>query len=646
MNIKQITSVNSGYKSTIPIFIDCFEKNVKILHGNLNCIKLSELKDNELKEIDSIQNIKLRDYKGLLFKDLNNDGNNELLYVNEEDIIKEDILKEDILEIYTFKRNKFVHNRSYNLSFDLNSKLKQKDIKIRFIKKVNHNIILGTNHGLIIYDIDGELNLKYVNHIKEHNIWECVLSNFSEDSDNFLFISSEEKLFILNMEFQKIFEIDTNQRVYQIDLFDFDNCGTNEIICCTQKGVIIIYKVHFKDKAIFNSTEFFSRKVIFEKECGRAKNPAINSFLLYDLNKNGRINIIIGGHDYKVKFYEWNTSKHDMEMIFSCDIPREQVYSIKILNDKYNNLCLLYSTFVEEISYNHIIIYHTVQSKFTKRIIKSIAERLIKEPEKFCFFLGAGFSYYENNLLKSTPLAKHLIQELFSKYDISEEMIPFPKYKDSLEYVLLFLKKIYPNENIKGFIKNRFKKDFITPKSIKIFSKLVKQGIIKQIFTVNWDLLLENHVRDELKTYYKFSDFNLCDLKKPFYFKLHGTSSDIDSIVASIDEIEINEDNYSLHLKRNILKLFYDSNNFIFIGYSFHDLDFIDIFENKLYTENINIYIFDPNPNKMMYNIIDNRIKMFQEEKFHFHIFKCKADDFFKVLNNNISKLQKKDYNN
>jgi len=98
MNIKQITSVNSGYKSTIPIFIDCFEKNVKILHGNLNCIKLSELKDNELKEIDSIQNIKLRDCKGLLFKDLNNDGNNELLYVNEEDIIKEDILKEDILK--------------------------------------------------------------------------------------------------------------------------------------------------------------------------------------------------------------------------------------------------------------------------------------------------------------------------------------------------------------------------------------------------------------------------------------------------------------------------------------------------------------------------------------------------------------------
>jgi len=81
------------------------------------------------------------------------------------------------------------------------------------------------------------------------------------------------------------------------------------------------------------------------------------------------------------------------------------------------------------------------------------------------------------------------------------------------------------------------------------------------------------------------------------------------------------------------------------VGYSFHDLDLIDIFENKFYNSAVDIYIFDPNPNKMMYKIINNRIKMYQEEKFHYHIFKCKADEFFEELFNNIKILKRKNEN-
>jgi len=633
MEVKNIFSIDSGYKDTIPLFIDKDNNHIRILHGNKEFIKISEYKDNKLEELSSIQLKSLKSIYSILFNDLDNDGNKELLYFN----------KKGEIIFFRFENNEFNPLESQDFSHELKMLSDKEDIQIKLLKKLNEElIVIGTNYGLLLCTIDKNLKIKCKEFIKEKTIWECVLSKLSKNSDEFFFIGSENKILILDSNYQKIFEITTNQRVYQIDLFDFDNCGINEIICCTQKGKIYIYKVYFKENLIFNYSEFFSKKLIFEDDCGRARNPAINTFILFDLNNNERINIIIGGHDYKIKFYKWNPSKHNIEMILSCELPKEQVYSIKIFNDRYNNLCLLYSTFVEEISFNHLIVYHNAQSKFTKRIIKSIGDRIIQEPVKFCFFLGAGFSYNENNHIKSAPLAKNLIKELYSKFNISEDSIPFSKYKDSLEYIFFYLKKLYPNALLKEFIKERFGKNFATTRAIKILSNLIKQGFIKQVFTVNWDLLLEKQVKDILNIYYKFSDFNLNNLKLPFYMKLHGTSSDIDSIIASIDELELNEYNYSLILKRNILKLFYDSNNFIFIGYSFHDVDFIDIFKYKLYNNNINIYIFDPNPNKMMYEIINNRIKIYQEEKFHFHIFKCKADEFFEELFNHIIMILKR----
>ena len=635
MEIKQIVSIKSGYKETIPLFIDKDESYTRIIHGNKNFIKISELKDNILKEVTSIPLKSLNSIHSILLDDLDNDDNKELLYFD----------KKNKIRFFRLDKNQFNLLHSQDFSHELKKLSDKEDIKIKLIKKVSKElIVIGTDYGLLFCSIDNNLNIQYKESIKEKNIWECVRSDFLNINKDYYFIGSEDKILVLNNLRQKILEIETNERIYCIDLYDFDGCGIKEIICGTKKGNIIIYKIHYEEESNIKCTEYLKKQIIFEYECGRQK-PAINTFFLKDLNKNNKINIILGGNDYKIRILEWDFIKHDLHNIFVCELPREEVYSIKIFDDFYKNLCLVYSTFVEEISYNHLIIYHNAQSDFTKIIIKSLAKRLINDPKEFCFFLGAGFSYYENNPNKSCPLAKTLIRELFQKYNFSEENLPSLKYKDSLEYIFLFLKNLYPKENFNKFIKEKFQKKFLIPKSVRLFTQLVQQELISQIFTVNWDLLIEKQLKNGINIYYKSIDFSFNNIKLPFYIKLHGTTRDIDSIIKSIDEIEIDEYNFSLIVKRNFLKLLYDSKTFIFVGYSFRDLDLIDIFENKFYNSAVDIYIFDPNPNKMMYKIINNRIKMYQEEKFHYHIFKCKADEFFEELFNNINILKRKNKN-
>lgn len=631
MEVKHIINIGSGYKHTIPLFIDKDENHIRILHGNKEFIRISEFKDNKLEEISSIQLKSLKSIHSILFDDLDDDGNKELLYFSETDEIK----------LFRFENNIFNPLEPQDFSHELKMLSDKEDIQIKLMKKLSKELfVIGTNYGLLFCTIDKNIKIKCKGSIKEKNIWDCVLSNFSELNKNYFIVGTEDKILILNSLFKNILEIETNETIYCIDLYDFDRCGVKEIICGTKKGNILIYKIDNEEGSNIKCKEYLKKQIISEYECGREK-PAINTLLLEDLNRNDKVNIILGGNDFKIKILEWDFFNCDLYNVFDCELPREQVYSIKIFDDFYNNLCLIYSTYVEEISYNHLIVYHNAQSDFTKIVIKSLAERLINNPKDFCFFLGAGFSYYKDDPNKSCPLAKTLIRELFQKYNISEEKLPFSKYKDSLEYIFLFLKKLYPDENFNKFIVEKFKKKFNIPKSVKIFTQLVKQKVISQIFTVNWDLLIEKQLKSKINMYYKTFNFN--NIKLPFYIKLHGSSCDIDSIIISIDQIELNEYNFSLIFKRNLLKLFYDSKTFIFVGYSFNDLDFIDIFKYKLYSDRVDIYIFDPNPNKMMYKVINNRIKMYREEKFHFHIFKCEADELFEELLHNIIKILKRD---
>ncbi len=633
MIIKQLDNVHSQYKSTLPIYTDLSGENIRVVHGVTDNIKISEIKENKIREITSIKDLKLNYFRSIIFEDIDGDGNKELLFVDSKDNIN----------IYRLTNNNLNSICQVNFKSKLSSSLREESLQIKVIRVINNSkILFGTNCGLIFYKIKKireKFDFEYYKSIIDKDIWECKIDYIEPDLNELLIIGLEDKIIILDSELQEILKQNTSERIYDIKIFDIDKCGKKELLISTKQGNLIIYKIKYTNGSPISINEFYSEKLINKDECYRNNPPAINTFFIQDLNCDGKNNIIIGGNDNKINIFEWDSTNSRLIKIEESTLPKDEVYSIDVFIDENHNLILLYSTFMEEISLNHLITYFTGKSEFALKIIQSIAERIYTEPDNFCFFLGAGFSYNDEDPMKSTPLAKDLIKELFSEYNFSIYDLPTSLYRNSLEYIFYYLKKLYPKKNFKKFIEDRFNKKFQETKSIKLLSQLVDLGIIKQIFTVNWDTLLEDAIKDKINIYYKHSDLKLSNINTPFYIKLHGTSRDLDSIIASIDETEISEHNYSLMIKRNFLKLYYDTVNFVFIGYSFNDRDFIDIFRDKLYNNEINIYIFDPNPNENMFNIIENRIFIYKQEKHYFHIFKCKSKDFFDTFFTTIERL-------
>ncbi len=215
MEIKQIVNVKSGYNETIPLFIDKDESNVRIIHGNKNFIKISELKDNILKEVTSFRLKPLNSIHSILLDDLDNDDNKELLYFD----------KKNKIRFFRLDKNHFYLLHSQDFSRELKKLSDKEDIEIKLIKKVNKElIVIGTDYGLLFCSIDKNLNMQYKESIKEKNIWECVQSDFLDTNKNYYFIGSEDKILVLNNLRQKILEIETNERIYCIDLYDFDGC--------------------------------------------------------------------------------------------------------------------------------------------------------------------------------------------------------------------------------------------------------------------------------------------------------------------------------------------------------------------------------------------------------------------------------------
>lgn len=566
---------------------------------------------------------------------MNNDGIIELLLC----------IKPFKLRFYQVINDKFNPFKEVDFQKDLTKNSKYREIDIRVIKLIKENLIaLGTNLGLFIYKFDQKFNFKLIKSCcSDYSIW--VLKNLSMTNliEDLLIVGFENGILILDNNFIQIHTVDIKERVYQIELFDIDDCGFAEIIISTQKGKLYIYKINSKNKKFYDLTEIFCKELILLKECSdKTGHNAINTLYIEDIDQNGKINILIGGHDTKIKIYEWIKEQNKLINIYEYEEPINEVYCIKIIKDEQNNTFLLYSTYQEAIALNSLIFYFGINNDFIKKKIKSIAEGLQQKPNEYCFFLGAGFSHNEKKSHLSAPLARDLISEIFDKYEFSEKDLPILDWKESLEFVLYHLKKQNKGLDVKQFIKDKFDRNLSKPISVKILTDLVRKKIIKQILTVNFDLLIENELNNEINIIYKNGDFIPKNIKNSFYVKLHGSCEEIDSIVASIDEIESNKDAVPLLLKRNLLKFFYDSCNFIFIGYSFNDEDLIDIFKKETINNDKNIYIINPNPNKHMNFIIENRIKNLEIQKKFYHIFKCKADEFFLELIKNFHDIEKR----
>ncbi|KKK71581.1 hypothetical protein LCGC14_2912490, partial [marine sediment metagenome] len=143
MEIKQIVSIKSGYKETIPLFIDKDESYTRIIHGNKNFIKISELKDNILKEVTSIPLKSLNSIHSILLDDLDNDDNKELLYFD----------KKNKIRFFRLDKNQFNLLHSQDFSHELKKLSDKEDIKIKLIKvsakvEVLYIIVDGSNIAL------------------------------------------------------------------------------------------------------------------------------------------------------------------------------------------------------------------------------------------------------------------------------------------------------------------------------------------------------------------------------------------------------------------------------------------------------------------------------------------------------------------
>jgi len=203
---------------------------------------------------------------------------------------------------------------------------------------------------------------------------------------------------------------------------------------------------------------------------------------------------------------------------------------------------------------------------------KYIVDVLGIKPDKkdsICIFCGAGISYNSG-----LPLGGGLIDYILEQLPIDESnikqikdsQIPFEKFLETLEknapidlIVDLFAEGL-PNTN----------HNFI--------AKLVKYGVVKNVITTNFDLLIERALEIEKIEYKKlctekdFEDFNFKSSKLPILIKIHGTVEYKESIRTTLKTIA----SFKLTESRNKVLDFIFSGGYhskvIFLGYSCSDV--------------------------------------------------------------------------
>jgi len=639
MLIRRGETIFSEYNYTIPIIVDFCPNTgaTKIIHGTSNKIRLSLIEDEKIRTISelNLKNICRNQIKGITFEDLNTDGNKELVLGGNSTKIHIWKLRnnnfEKITEIDLAEEQIFIEKKETIVKSEKENDQKEEPFFIRCIKFYYEKfLLLGTSYGLIILEKKNHWNFEIYRFLTDISIWNLKRVKNEKLPFEIIILSTDEGIMILKDNFEEIGMIPLNDRVYDAEIGDIDNSDSLKLVCGLRTGYLKIYELGFSEEITdFTYNEILNTKVVFEKDCGRKQNPAINCISLININSNEKKEIIIGCHDFRIKIFELEESKgkHILQELYIYDEPREEVYSLQIVEINHNVTLLLYSTYIEELTINRLVVFYSEIDGFTKKFIRELAKKINSKPKDYCFFLGAGFPYQKNEK-NSAPLARDLIPEVFKKFNIQETSLPDKNYQNNLEYLLYYLKKLKDENSVKDYLQNRFHRSFLRTKSVKIIVKLIKDEKISQIFTTNFDRLIETSLK-KINVYFKEEDFYSKNLKYPFYAKLHGCCSEPNSIIAVLDEIE--KKDHLFYLKMNFLRFFYDSTNFIFIGYSLNDKDLFDAFNRNVLGDNFEVFFFDPYPNSNMIKVIDTRIKG-GNEKFKFHIFKCRADYFFEIL--------------
>ena len=255
--------------------------------------------------------------------------------------------------------------------------------------------------------------------------------------------------------------------------------------------------------------------------------------------------------------------------------------------------------------------------------------RLIRE-EQIVLWVGAGFSNYAG-----FPTGTELTQHIYSTLSLKEKR-KIDKHLNlsglSEEYVRLKGGR----EEINKLLKNLFSME---PKTVYYHKLIADTPHIKTIITTNYDELFEKVYGEKANVIVNEEDVPLMGNDKVSIIKLHGSISQIESIVlTNSDYEEFISRELSTPLMATITNLI-ATKNILFLGYGYEDINIWRIFNNaKSYLgQNIkNAYLVTP-------KISDHKITHFC--KHGIFVIKKKAETFLKDLNKNIEDNLWDDFN-
>jgi hypothetical protein len=206
----------------------------------------------------------------------------------------------------------------------------------------------------------------------------------------------------------------------------------------------------------------------------------------------------------------------------------------------------------------------------------------------YCLFIGSGCSL---PLAPSySELSERLLREMYPNVKDTNEL--FLRFKDEFQKEVYAIDKISLECICEGYRENKgeeallrsLKREFEkeeykkkTHEGYRILGELIKDGFFKIIFTTNIDTLIEDTFQEMGLDFHLFETISDYDkrpsLDKPCLYKLHGTYNKRADVAW--------RDVQQLHPKKaHHLTHFFESNTFIFVGYSMQDKD---IYETLYY---------------------------------------------------------------
>lgn len=278
------------------------------------------------------------------------------------------------------------------------------------------------------------------------------------------------------------------------------------------------------------------------------------------------------------------------------------------------------------------VIYHTMTHKVFSS--PSLPPQLLRAlDERRCvLFFGAGASL-NAKLPSSKELANKLANELLRDFEHDSD---FSNKKQEVERCADDLKRtaqLYNGYNSDNWAAHHYVADEIAARELdadlSVLHPLRNLPTIKEIFTTNYDLLIENVLGpNECQVIYKESDLRQRRGPKVKLVKLHGTRTDAESLI-------LTDDDYHKYPHKHVAlveltKTALREKMFVLIGYGMEDTNFGEIFKTVSKNADGEALHYFVAPDRTLYQSL-------HWTKQGFHHIEMTAEQFLQALAHNYS---------